>query len=523
MRLERCALVALLILLAGAAPLSPVVTLPQGTLRGASAGGIDSFLGVPYAKPPVGALRWHAPEAATPWNGTRDAVSFGHACLQSPRPGLGATPSEDCLYLNVWRPSALKARAPVLVWIHGGGDLGGAASQPAYAGSAFARHGLVFVSFNYRLGRVGFFDHPALERAHEGPVGNFAIMDMLAALRWVRANIAAFGGDPARVTVMGESSGAASVVALLVSPQARGLFSQAIVLSGASRDFTLGGLTANQGADNAAQRGLRFAAAHGIRGAGANALAQLRMLPSDALLEDQGLGLGDRTTYTSGEIVDGTIIVTDPQTAFAGGTANYVPVLVGSTSQELPAVGPSCVSDPLSFFGSDEERAREAYAGVSPHDLGDTIAADVAMNEPARYLAGVMTKHGRHAWLDRFGYVPSALRSQQQGATHASDLRFDFNTLSPSASAQDRAMATTINAYYANFALFGDPNGAGLPAWEPFVENGDKLMNFTSVSGAAYERDPISDRVNLIATVRNTRHLVYRSAVPSTNFVFGCK
>ncbi|MDE2481380.1 MAG: carboxylesterase family protein [bacterium] len=524
------------VLLTGGAPVAPLIHTSSGWVRGTSEHGIDAFKGIPYAQPPVGRLRWHAPEPATAWTATRDASRFGNACLQRPRAALRATPSEDCLYLNVWRPHPLRAPAPILVWIHGGGDVVGAASQAVYDGSSFAKRGLVFVSFNYRLGRVGFFDHPALENAHEGPVGNFAIMDMIAALKWVQSNAAAFGGDPRRVTVMGESSGAASVVALLISPKAHGLFSQAIVLSGEGRDLGLGGLTSTTGPDNASTRGARFAHGYGIDGSDATALARLRALPASDLLSDVGIGLADRTTYTGGEIVDGSIIPSDPQTAFASGSANYVPILVGSTSDELAAIGLPCVADPFSFFGADEARARELYADVpatDPNrkstdtivvasDAGSTISANITMNESERYLAGVMTAHHQVAWLDRFGYVPTARRSHQRLAPHASDNPFTFDTLPNTASAQDHAMADSMNAYFANFALHGNPNAPGLPAWLPYAPGDERLMDFTSDRGPVFERDPIADRLDLIAKVRNAKHIVYRSALPSTNFVFGC-
>jgi para-nitrobenzyl esterase len=521
---RQASLLVVLLCLTAAAPSAPVIDIQQGRLSGTSDAGIEVFRGIPYAQPPIGALRWHAPETALPWSNTRTATNFGHACLQEPRPSLGTAPSEDCLYLNVWRPSVIPAPIPVLLWIHGGGDLGGAASQPVYDGSAFARRGLVFVSFNYRLGRAGFFDHPALERAHEGTVGNFAIMDMLAALRWVQSNAAAFGGDPHRVTLMGESSGAASEIALLISPQARGLFSQAIVLSGASRDFTLGGLTAVGGFDNAATRGLRFAQQHGIDGTDADALLKLRELPIDALLADADIGLGDHTTYTGGEIQDGSIIPSAPQAAFERGRANFVPTLVGSTSQELPAIGPTCVNDPLGFFVENEAIARRLYAAVPAAELGSTLSGNVAMNEPARFLADVMTKHGQPAWLYRFSYVRTADRATQPLAAHGSDNAFTFDTVAQrAASPEDEAMAQTVNAFYANFALHQNPNAPGLPLWKQFTANDDDLMNFTADRGARFERDPIADNINLITHARASRGMTYRTALPATNFIFGCK
>lgn len=221
-----------------AAAASELVRIDAGHLRGARDGEVISFKGIPFAAPPVGALRWRAPQPVAGWSGVREAKSFGNACLQPPaRSAADALPvplSEDCLYLNVWRPARASARLPVMVWIHGGSLVTGTASIPVQDGAALARRGVVLVSISYRLGRLGYFAHPALTReaADGGKLANYGLMDQVAALQWVRRNIAAFGGDPARVTIFGQSAGALSVQALMASPPARGLFQRAIVQSG---------------------------------------------------------------------------------------------------------------------------------------------------------------------------------------------------------------------------------------------------------------------------------------------------
>ena len=225
---------------ASAAPRTEVRTT-SGVVAGAVANGVVSWKGIPYAAPPVGDLRWRAPQPVAPWTGVRAATEYAHDCMQLPFPSdaapLGTPPAEDCLYVNVWAPEKpASAKLPVMFWIHGGGFVNGGSSPSVYDGSAFARRGVVFVSLNHRLGRFGFFAHPALTKeSPNDPLGNYGYLDQIAALRWVRDNIAAFGGDPGNVTIFGESAGGGSVNTLLVSPLARGLFHKAIVQSGGGR------------------------------------------------------------------------------------------------------------------------------------------------------------------------------------------------------------------------------------------------------------------------------------------------
>jgi para-nitrobenzyl esterase len=214
------------------------VSVETGQLQGATADGVASWKGIPFAAPPVGPLRWRAPQPAASWTGVRDATAYGHDCMQTPFPSdaapLGTPPAEDCLYANVWRPAKVGSKLPVIVWIYGGGFVNGGASPPTYSGANLAREGVVFVSFNYRVGRFGTFAHPALTAAHEDGalLGNYGFMDQVAALKWVKRNVAKFGGDPANVTLIGESAGGMSVNTMLTSPMAKGLFNRAVVMSG---------------------------------------------------------------------------------------------------------------------------------------------------------------------------------------------------------------------------------------------------------------------------------------------------
>ncbi|MCE7988551.1 MAG: hypothetical protein DYG89_45920 [Caldilinea sp. CFX5] len=249
-----------------------LVQIDAGPIEGAIADDVLVFKGIPYAASPIGALRWRAPQPVPPWPDVRPATAFGNDCMQAPGEAepIQTTPDEDCLFVNVWRPAqgTPDDTLPVLAWIHGGGFVGGGTSIPYYDGSAFARQGIVVVTFNYRLGRFGFFAHPALLAAQEGPVGNFGYMDQIAALQWIQSNIAAFGGDPARVTLMGESAGGASVLTLLTSPMTKGLFHQAMIMSGGGRQALItrqmtGGTAEQPSAD---QLDAGFAAALGITG-----------------------------------------------------------------------------------------------------------------------------------------------------------------------------------------------------------------------------------------------------------------
>ncbi len=289
-------------------PTSSVVKVDSGQLQGVEADGVISFKGIPFAAPPVGELRWRPPQPTPKWEGVRQATEFGRNCMQgrggpppAARPAGAAAPtgapaaqapSEDCLYLNVWRPAGSAARnLPVMVWIYGGGFVGGSASSPNTSGVQFAKQGVVLVAMNYRVGRFGFFAFPALssERPNENK-GNYAYMDQLAALQWVKRNIAAFGGNPNNVTIFGFSAGGVSVHSMLASPQARGLFHKAIVHSGGSRDS---GLTARplraDGVDpnypvSAETIGIQFAKSMGIEGTDQAALAKLRSLSADEVL-----------------------------------------------------------------------------------------------------------------------------------------------------------------------------------------------------------------------------------------------
>lgn len=444
-------------LVAVAAMASPAtaqqVTTDSGAVTGATADGITSFKGIAYAAPPVGAGRWSAPAPVQPWSAPRDATKYGPDCMQNPLPGIqaGSRPmSEDCLTLNVWTPKPAKgAKLPVMVWIHGGGFVGGSGTLPETDGAALARRDVVIVSFNYRLGRFGFFAHPAL-----GTGGNWGLMDQIAALKWVQRNIASFGGDPAKVTIFGESAGGESVSRLMASPAAKGLFARAIVASGGGRD-DWPTLAEAQG------KGQVFA----DRAKAADATA-LRALPADKVLGSLALMSKEEDRY-SGPMTDGTVVPAGAETIFAEGKQARIPYIIGSNDDELgfiPAPFRAMVNGPVEkSLGAAAATVKAAYA--SEDEANRRLGGDAIFAEPALAFGLLQARAGAPTFMYRFGYVAEGQRKPDVGAVHASDVAFQFGNLPADATAADRAAARQLGDYWTNFAKTGDPNGSGLPVW----------------------------------------------------------
>lgn len=441
------------------------VSIDSGVVMGATADGIASFKGIPYAAPPVGAGRWSAPAPVAPWSAPRDATTYGPDCMQNPLPGVqaGTRPmSEDCLTLNVWTPKPAKgAKLPVMLWIHGGGFVGGSGTLPESDGTALARRDVIIVSINYRLGRFGFFAHPAL-----GKDGNWGLMDQIAALKWVRRNIASFGGDPAKVTIFGESAGGESVSRLTASPAAKGLFARAIVASGGGRDSwpTLA---------EAQAKGQAF----GARANAADAAA-LRALPADRVLGGVNL-LNKEDDRYSGPITDGTIVTGDSDRIFAAGGQARVPLIIGNNDDELgfvPGAFRKVVNDPaLAKLGAGAAAVLGAYGDAD--EANRRVGADVMFTEPALALGLRQARAGAPTFLYRFGYVAEGQRKKDLGAVHASDIVFQFGNLAPDATAADRAAAKLIGDYWTNFAKTGDPNADGLPVWSRLDPAAPQLLS----------------------------------------------
>jgi para-nitrobenzyl esterase len=509
---------------------APVVTTANGPVTGVLLDDVAAYKGIPYATPPLGDLRWVGPEAVIPWTKPLAANDFCSDCMQVTGPeGIQTVPSEDCLCLNVWRPSGavmIDALLPVLVWIHGGGYVGGGSSTPWFDGSAFARQGMVFVSFNYRLGRFGFFAPSALIDNTEAPYANYGSLDQIAALRWVQENITAFGGDPNRVTVMGESAGGASVIHLLTSPAVEeGLVQQAIVLSGGGREalldrsFQTGSLTdlSAPAVDNL------FSASIGVIGGKPEDLEKLRALPPGRLVADLDLEKLAKRTVIGGPLVgvpatDGIIVEGQPQDHFLNGTATLLPLIIGTTAVDVPTHFPPSKLHPLSWFGPDEDAARDAYGYGGKRFLGPTdliqltleIGADLTMHEPAHFIASTMQNAGFDTWVYRFTYTAESTRPDSVAQVHSGELPFLFDNLAArfgdAVTANDQATATAFHAYVGNFVQYGNPNGEGLPEWPPVTPGAFELMDFTLEDGPVFGPDPRAATVSLVHAARE-RHL----------------
>jgi para-nitrobenzyl esterase len=472
---------------ANAALTAPVKTT-EGLVKGvpAKAAHVTVFKGIPFAKPPVGDLRWHAPEPIKPWKGVRAANKFGNVCLQphgKGRPNItvdeadSPPTSEDCLYLNVWS-GAKKAgeKRPVMVWIYGGAYTEGGGSTIAYDGTSLATKGAVVVTFNYRLGTLGFLSHPELT-AESGrhASGNYALMDSIAVLKWIKANIAQFGGDPNSVTIMGQSAGACMVAALAGSPQAKGLFQRAVSQSGAWSGLSVAKMQTLDSAEKAT-----VAAADKL---GLHSLKELRAMSGEDALTKLG---------RANMIVDGWIIPEDLTKTFAEGRQNKVDVLTGNNGNEggfgggFGGRGPVITADTWKSgaeqrWGSAAALGLAAYPGATDDeakaDAGKPFTDNMAFLQ--RLFATSQAKIGRRAWLYQFTQDPPYPEGKpDNGPTHATEVAYVFDNLekphlfpdgaSPeraSKSAADRKLADQMSQYWVNFARTGDPNGPGLPKW----------------------------------------------------------
>ena len=450
------------------------VRTDSGPVVGRQVGAIAVFKGVPFAAPPVGALRWRPPQPAQAWSDPRDASAYGPACPQVTYPGtpnaggyVGPT-SEDCLNLNVFAPKDAR-KAPVLVWIFGGGNVAGANSIPPNDGSAFARDGVVLVSVNYRLGAFGFFAHPALTKATPAgePIANYAIMDQIAALQWVRRNIGRFGGDPANVTIFGESAGGQDVLTLMASPAARGLFAKATVQSG-------GGWGQPPSLAEAEAHGTAVMATLGLPvGASAD---QLRAIPAADLVKASQGAAG------VSPILDGHIVTESIVQAFGRGDQAAVPLIIGTNSDEASLLPPSSY---LGYLANQSPAVVAAYPDVStdPAKLARAIFDDQAMGAPARWIARRQSAKAP-AFLYYFSYVRVVRRGKIPGANHTSENPYVFDSqmgipnYADQIQAEDRAMAALVHSCWVSFAKTAAPSCTAAPAWPAYAPGSDPLMEF---------------------------------------------
>ena len=458
----------------------PLVHTDNGQVRGFRQGSVDAFLGLPYAATTAGDNRWRAPQPAESWPGVRDATRYGPDCQQDP-PYVppGGTPwtdeffpsgpmSEDCLFLNVWAPADADAPAPVMVWIHGGGFAGGSGSIPIYEGRHLAERGLVIVTINYRVSVFGFLAHPELT-AEAGSSGNYGLQDQVAALRWVQRNIGAFGGDPGRVTIAGQSAGAAAVHALIASPLATGLFARAIAESGSGMGIPIGGLP------DAEALGARVAASAGV-----SSIEELRALPVERVVEaarDPAIappGLRYRP-------IREPLVYPDPDRS-----ASEVAVLTGLTGDEASA------SPDWGTSGLDEWRAllsklfgahADTMGSLYPAQDADEVRTALRAVLRDRGIAGMLNwARGRaEAPYPTFGYVfahvPPGPDPDRFGAFHSAEIPYVFGTLEAgerSYGSADRRLSEAMMAYWVNFVRTGNPNGPGMRQW-PDIRTGEVL------------------------------------------------
>lgn len=481
-----------------------VVETSSGSVRGARESNLTVFRGIPYAAAPVGEGRWRPPQPAPSWQGVRQARDYGPICPQIQGEGEYAlregAMSEDCLTVNVWTPEARSgADLPVMVWIHGGGFKIGAGGVPLYDGAALARRGVVVVTLNYRLGLLGVFAHPDLAAEQpDQPRANYAIMDQIAALEWVRDNIAAFGGDPRRVTIFGESAGGVSVLLHMISPRSRQLFSQAIVQSG-------GGWTRSPTLQQGEEIALRSA-----QELGAANLSDLRAVAPERLVEvlqrvSPGLGF---TAVVDGEIVPETI-----PDAFGAGRVAPIPLLIGSNTYEqsllamtgLPMRSVLTPLPPMVVAG-----ARSVYGEEARDDdvLGGALFRDGGFTAPARWIA---RHNGAQAYYYRYAHVRVARRGETPGPGHGAEIPYVFDSLraiSPAAQimfrAEDRQMAEVIGDCWVSFARAGVP-ACGSAQWSPVSHESDDVMIFDR-GRAQYAPDPWSAQLRFQDQVFEARN-----------------
>ncbi len=473
-----------------AAPPQPKVKTAQGEAAGKWIvdGTQKAFLGLPYAAPPIGELRWKAPQPPARWKGVRDATRFAGRCEQwhiwNDYIFLDPGPTEDCLYLNVYVPASARraSKLPVMVWIHGGGFLAGASSEPRYTNSALVSKGVILVTINYRLGVFGFLANEDLAREGGGHAGNYGLMDMVAALRWVKANIAAFGGDPGNVTIFGESAGSFAVSALMAAPEARGLFARAIGESGAF----FGSVIPMSSIAERARRDQAWVDSLGVKN-----LTELRKMPASKLLE---AAQKSRSMYFS-PVVDGEFLTEPVPETYAAGQEAHIPVIIGwNRDERAGTLSRGMTASKWKAF-AEEQYGKQAgqFLAAFPADSDAQ-----AMRSADQYTTENFIALGAWRWVEaqagtgrapvyRYRFdrpaPPEANHPQGIYAFHSDELEYVFGTLDVRHGAtwqpEDRTLSEQIVSYWTNFARTGDPNGKGLPDW-PRFDTDKELIHFNT-------------------------------------------
>lgn len=481
------------------------ISVEGGRVQGTSEEGLTVYRGIPFAAPPVGDLRWRPPQPAAKWEGVRQAAEFAPGPMQGGNPPSGK--SEDCLYLNVWTPAKSAGdRIPVLVWIYGGGFGGGATSERNYSGENLAKKGVVLVSIAYRVGQLGFLAHPELSAESPHRVsGNYGLLDMIAGLQWVQKNIAAFGGDPDKVTIFGESAGGIAVSMLCASPLAKGLFHGAISQSGGSfgppRLTTFPGENLKRLAD-AERSGEAYAVSAGV-----SSIAELRKIDADKLPGGRGVGM-------SWPIIDGWVIPDDQYKLYEAGRFNDTPILVGYNSDEGASFSPprtpeDYISSVNTRYGPHAESLLKAYpsgigtspqvAGMVPKTARD-LARDAAFGWHTWTWARLQSKIGiSKAWyyyFDQHPDYPADSPRAGYGSPHGQEVAYVFQHLNPSSpqtTKSDLAISEAMALYWTNFAKYGHPNADGVPEWPAFSDDNPVVMHFRQTP----QRGPVPDAESL--------------------------
>ncbi len=472
-------------------PAEVSVKTASGFVSGETREGILVYRGIPYAAPPIGRFRWRPPQPALPWEGVRRAVEFGPACIQPESPVRKLElpgESEDCLTLNIWRPIDSERLLPVMVWIHGGAFRFGSGALPWYNGAALARQGVMIVTFNYRLGHLGFFAHPMLTKESSGAaLGNYGLMDQIEVLKWVQQNIRAFGGDPGNVTIFGESAGAVSVNYLMTIAAANGLFHKAISQSGGGYQIPRHIREPRQGKRSIEQEGLELSRKWGLKSSEVNAQALRKVAASEVAgnrVSSQILGFGP--------FIDGQLVVRGFPEAFSLGQQHDVPYLAGSNSFDGSVVMAGArkhLSLALrAMLKDDYWAALDLYRGDDDLDT-ETFAAQLTSDAffigGARHLVRGMEQLSSAAWLYHFSFVSPARRGEVMGATHGSEIPYVWRNLDQVKtlgvrhfSEQDYSMSRIMSGYWIRFAKTGDPNGHSSVVWPGYESRSDSLLDF---------------------------------------------
>ncbi|HVO74671.1 MAG TPA: carboxylesterase family protein [Ignavibacteriaceae bacterium] len=458
------------------------VKVEQGLLQGTSENGLSVYRGIPFAAPPVGELRWRAPQPPANWEGVRQAFNFAPGPIQGWAPPAGK--SEDCLYLNIWTPAkTANEKIPVLVWIYGGGFNGGSTSEFMYTGEKLAKKGVVLVSIAYRVGQLGFLAHPELSAENPNHVsGNYGLLDMIAGLKWIKQNIAQFGGDPDKVTIFGESAGGIAVSMLCASPLAKGLFNGAVSESGGS--FGPPRVTTYPGENLKRLHDAETAGEVYAKNAGYSSIADLRKLPADSLPPIRGLAW---------PIIDGYVIPDDQYKLYESGKFNDTPILIGYNSDEGASF--SREKNPEDFiasvkirygkFADDLLKAYPVESGSVPKTARDLVR-DAAFGWQTWSWARLQSKMGKskvyYYYFDQHPDFPEGSPQAGHGSPHGQDVGFVFQHLNPKdpySTTTDSVISEAMATYWTNFAKYGDPNGKGVPEWEAFSDANAKVMYFS--------------------------------------------